>query len=478
MMATHQNRLLSGLLLLSLLASATVAQPLAHARKQTHNTAQAPDIRKQYPFLPPEMTVSDPQTLAAPPSEDTPPAPTEGEVISLSQQGSQAVSGSSSVVARLNASLTQDSALPDKVAATKSFQELAAAHMAKQQDSKAAREKAEALDPTVEQDLNTLWRETLVRNPVVRFSVGHLTTPADLGPKRSSLFVSKTLNALIQGATLGAMMLPGGGVYRDMTVATVGQAFSNLATRKLAPQHPAARPLSQTEQIQLAQLVDGLKLRLTESYLDYRNSASQLARCRSQSVVLRQQYQAAKEKNDAVMAMMLGSSYHQARLKELEAEEALLTSEKILERLAGPGILSTLAFQGVPAAKASQAMATKAPVSPAASAKPSTHPGPALLAAPSASPGKVTPPPPSTKPVQPVAPMGVAVVQPVKPIVQTDVGPSITGGAALPPSLKPAVTTVALQPAKALKGTPDPRPLPDVPAVDYALLELPQGARP
>jgi hypothetical protein len=132
----------------------------------------------------------------------------------------------------------------------------------------AARTAAMAADTTLTQEeLSTLWRATVERNPIIRFSLDKLATPADLSAKYSSRFLTRTLNTVITGGAFAAMMVPGGGAYRNMGFMAGGDALKNLINGKIAPR-PGA--LSPTEQIQLAGLVDDLRARLIQNYWDYR----------------------------------------------------------------------------------------------------------------------------------------------------------------------------------------------------------------
>ncbi|MFM7467942.1 MAG: hypothetical protein ACKO37_00355 [Vampirovibrionales bacterium] len=303
--------------------------------KQGHTEA-----RKQLPFLPPELLVTLNPALGKPPEA----SPAQNlDPITLQEalsEHSSSTFNEGSPATHLNHTLAQKN--KQNHTDTLGWKPWIDASLQHQSPNSGSTTSMMEQTQFLEADLQLLWKETLIKNPVVRFCVGNLTSPASLNNKRSSLFVAKTLNTLIQGASVGTLLLPGGSLYRDMTVATVGQALSNLATSKLTPTQDA-RLLSQTELIQLAQVVDTLKLRLTDHYLALRHSLAQIERLEGQTSTLKLQYERAKQDGNTALAMMLGMTYRQTELKRLEAQEKFLASQQVLERLAGQGIVARLA---------------------------------------------------------------------------------------------------------------------------------------
>lgn len=183
-----------------------------------------------------------------------------------------------------------------------------------------------------EADLNRLWEATVERNPVIRFSLEKIATPADIQNKQSSLFLRKTLNVLISGATMAATSMPGGGAYRDMGAMAANNALQNLVNGRT---QPTPNSLSATEQIQLAGLIDELKVKLIRSYQDYKNTLKALAESHEVTMKNNNLYsQALSTKNDLAI-MAAGTAYYQS----LNMETALRQKAKLyrlqLERLAG-----------------------------------------------------------------------------------------------------------------------------------------------
>lgn len=205
-----------------------------------------------------------------------------------------------------------------------------------------------------EADLNRLWEATVERNPVIRFSLEKLATPADIQTKQSSVFLRKTLSVLISGATMAATSMPGGGAYRDLGAMAASNALQNLVTGRT---QPTPNSLSATEQIQLAGLIDELKVKLIHTYQDYKGTLKALTESHAVTMKNNNLYsQALASKNDlAVMAA--GTAYYQALSNETALRQKAKLYRLQLERLAGPDAvddlqLAVLIPEGTPPAAA------------------------------------------------------------------------------------------------------------------------------
>lgn len=190
-----------------------------------------------------------------------------------------------------------------------------------------------------EADLEYLWQATVEKNPVIRFSLEKLATPTDLQSKQSSRFMTKTLNALISGATMGAAMIPGASMYQNMGSMAVGNALQNMVNGKTPVN---LNGLSPTEQIQMAGLIDELKLRLIHSYQDYKNTLQNLAQSHQTTVKNNSLYSKALTSKNDLAIMAAGTAYYQALLAETNLKQKAKLSRMELERLAGPDAVSHL----------------------------------------------------------------------------------------------------------------------------------------
>ncbi len=190
-----------------------------------------------------------------------------------------------------------------------------------------------------EADLESLWEATIQKNPVIRFSLEKLATPSDLQTKQSSRFMTKTLNMLISGATMVPAMLPGASVYQNMGSMAMGNALQNMVNGKTQVN---VGSLSATEQIQLASLIDELKLRLIHSYQDYKNTLQNLAQSHQVTVKNNAIYAKALSSKNDLAIMASGAAYYQSVLSETALRQKAKLNRVQLERLAGPEAVNRL----------------------------------------------------------------------------------------------------------------------------------------
>jgi hypothetical protein len=190
-----------------------------------------------------------------------------------------------------------------------------------------------------EADLESLWEATIQKNPVIRFSLEKLATPSDLQTKQSSRFMTKTLNMLISGATMVPAMLPGASMYQNMGSMAMGNALQNMVNGRTQVN---VGSLSATEQIQLAGLIDELKLRLIHSYQDYKNTLQNLAQSHQVTVKNNSLYAKALESKNNLAIMASGAAYYQSVLSETTLRQKAKLYRVQLERLAGPEAVNRL----------------------------------------------------------------------------------------------------------------------------------------
>jgi len=137
---------------------------------------------------------------------------------------------------------------------------------------------------------------------------------------------------LIQGAGTGAMiMMPGGG-YQRMGVAAASQAFDNLVTGRNKPQTVS---LSNTEKIQLAQLLEELNGALLSDYHSYKNTLMLLSDMQQTVINKNNDYSRAIKSGNEVAVMASATAYYKAAKNQIELRQKAKLHRMKLERLAG-----------------------------------------------------------------------------------------------------------------------------------------------
>ena len=125
------------------------------------------------------------------------------------------------------------------------------------------------------EDIENLWKGTVENNQVIGFALKKLSTPESQRRIHSSL-MAKTLSAVVAGASFAPSLV--GADYLTQTSAfAAGRLAQNLINRKNIP---TEIPLTDTELIELAGLVESLQDKIITAYYNYKSSLSQLKESR------------------------------------------------------------------------------------------------------------------------------------------------------------------------------------------------------
>ncbi len=180
------------------------------------------------------------------------------------------------------------------------------------------------------EDLECLWKATVDRNSAIKFALQKLSTPAEQRKTNSSM-MAKALSTLINGASLVPFMAGANYGLQSASLAS-GQIANRLIAKK---DMPKTMPLTDTELIQLSDLVEELQNQLVKSYYDYKNAINSLKECREKMIVEQKNYdEATKEKNRFYM-IVSSAMYDGKLLEEIELKENVKLNRLKLERLAG-----------------------------------------------------------------------------------------------------------------------------------------------
>ena len=187
------------------------------------------------------------------------------------------------------------------------------------------------------EDIQVLWSSTVDRNPVIKFALKKLASPPDQRKAHSSLMV-KTVSALISGASI----LPGL-LGADSITSSATSAGGTIAKRALAStQMPKNIPLTDTELIHLARLVEDLQDRIIKNYYQYRNDLEALKMAHQEVVKQNIAYSVALRANDKLEIMATKVLYDNALKDEMNLKRDVKIHMLELERLAGTDAMNTL----------------------------------------------------------------------------------------------------------------------------------------
>ncbi len=189
------------------------------------------------------------------------------------------------------------------------------------------------------EDITTLWQATVERNNVIKFALKKVTMNPEERKKHSSK-MARTIAALVNGATL----LP----YAfglDASIASAiaaGTSLSTQATKNKLGYGPQNIPVTDTELIQLASLIEDLQNNLIKNYYSYKSSIELLKDCRSKLAVYKKNYNQATLQKDQANILVTKSMYEKQQMEELKLKNQIKTARIELERFAGEEVVDNL----------------------------------------------------------------------------------------------------------------------------------------
>ena len=186
-------------------------------------------------------------------------------------------------------------------------------------------------------DLEKLWQGTVENNQMIEFALKKLATPESQRRIHSSL-MAKTLSAIIAGASFVPSLM--GANYGIQTSAfSAGRLAQGLLNKKNMPQEV---PLTDTELIELAGMIETLQDTLISSYYNYKNTLSQLKDTRSKMILYSRNYSKALNGQDVLEIAISSSLYDAMRIQEFNLEQSAKKYHIQLQRLAGKKIVDSL----------------------------------------------------------------------------------------------------------------------------------------
>ena len=186
-------------------------------------------------------------------------------------------------------------------------------------------------------DLEQLWKGTVENNQVIECALKKLATPESQRRIHSSL-MAKTLSAVVTGASFVPSLM--GANYGIQTSAfSAGRLAQGLINRKNVPQET---PLTDTELIELASMIEDLQDSLISSYYNYKSTLTQLKDTRSKMILYSRNYSKALEGGDVLEIAISSSLYDSMRIQEFNLEQAAKKYHIQLQRLAGKKIVDSL----------------------------------------------------------------------------------------------------------------------------------------
>ena len=187
------------------------------------------------------------------------------------------------------------------------------------------------------EDIEILWKGTVENNQVIEFALKKLATPESQRRIHSSL-MSKTLSAIVSGASF-APSFAGADPYIQTGAFAIGRLAQSLINRKNVPKEV---PLTDTELIELAGLVESLQDKIIDAYYNYKNSLLLLKDTRARLLLYNKNYSKALNKGEILDITISSTMYDNMELQEYQAEQAAKKYYIELQRLAGKKAVDSL----------------------------------------------------------------------------------------------------------------------------------------
>lgn len=186
-------------------------------------------------------------------------------------------------------------------------------------------------------DIEALWKGTVANNKVIEFALKKLATPESQRRIHSSL-MAKTLSAVISGTSFAPSFM-GADPYIQTSAFAAGRLAQSLLNKKTTPQEI---PLTDTELIELAGLVENLQDEIIRAYYNYKSSLSQVKDIRSRLLLYNKNYNKALDTGDLLDISISSSLYDNMALQEYYYKQSAKKYQLELQRLAGKKAVANL----------------------------------------------------------------------------------------------------------------------------------------
>lgn len=187
------------------------------------------------------------------------------------------------------------------------------------------------------EDIESLWKGTISNNKVIEFALKKLSTPESQRRIHSSL-MAKTLSAIISGSSFVPSFMGADPAVQTGSFA-IGRIAQSLLNKKTTPQEI---PLTDTELIELAGLVEDLQDKIIDAYYNYKGSLGQIKESRQRLLLYHKNYSKALDNGDILDISISSSLYDNIVLQEYYHMQNAKKYHLELQRLAGKKTMTNL----------------------------------------------------------------------------------------------------------------------------------------
>lgn len=188
-------------------------------------------------------------------------------------------------------------------------------------------------------DLDLIWKATVEKNDLIKFTLKKLNTPESQRRLHSSI-MAKSLSAIVYGATFLPSFMGADPLMQSASF-TTGRLANNYINKNASPQ---VTPLTDTELIELAGMIENLQDTIISGYYNYKGSLTKLKDTRAKMILYNKNYANAIKKNDKLEITISSALYDDLLMQEFEQEQVSKKYYMELERLAGKETVDKLSL--------------------------------------------------------------------------------------------------------------------------------------
>lgn len=187
------------------------------------------------------------------------------------------------------------------------------------------------------EDIELLWQSTVNNNNIIKFAMKKLSIPPEQQRYHSSL-MAKSVSALVSGASFVPSLFGANYMLQSASYAT-GRLANNFLSKT---NNPKEIPLTDTELIELAGMIESLQDKIINLYYNYKMALGQVKDTRQRLVLYNKNYSNAIKSNNKMEIVVSSGMYDDLLFEEFEQMREARKYQMELERLAGKKTVQNL----------------------------------------------------------------------------------------------------------------------------------------